>query len=637
MPATADYLGDFPEDETVHFLWSTYGTAGESITRATDGTVSVYKDNGATQSTAGVTGSEDFDSLTGIHSCTIDTSADAFYTTGANYTVILSAATIDGKAINAVLAQFSIQNRYERGTDSGATATALATAQSDLDILTGADGVTLATAQANYAPSTAAALTAWTGWAGPEIGAQGSDIDTLLVRLSAARAGYLDKLNVAGTLANSDAAATYKADVSALATAANLATVDGIVDSILVDTNELQTNQGNWITATGFSTHSAADVWTAANRALSTPNDYKADVSALATSAEIAALSIPSAADIKTAMEADGSKLDHLWETTEDDAGVRRFTENALEQAPSGTGSTPAQMWAYTTRSLSTPSDYKADVSALATQAEVLKIANISSALNVCASSFTLTTGEEYARTYESTFIFDSKWHEITASSSILAFYDFYVGKYGRASSFNFVGHFETPLGENQVLVYAYNFETQTWYNIGNLYESDTDDARSFPLFSQHTSTADGLGHVRIRFSVSGLAVDPHLYVNQMFVAYVSGELRNDVLAMQGDSYTSATDSLKAISDSVDLVGGSAGSGSDQVTLTISDGTNAIPDCSIWISSDADGDVVVAGTLVTDDNGQATFLLDAGTTYYLWARKSGVVDVQGQSFVAVAD
>lgn len=45
---------------------------------------------------------------------------------------------------------------------------------------------------------------------------------------------------------------------------------------------------------------------------------------------------VPSAADIKTAIEADGSKLDHLWEMTEDDGGVRRLTTNALEQAPTG-------------------------------------------------------------------------------------------------------------------------------------------------------------------------------------------------------------------------------------------------------------------------------------------------------------
>lgn len=60
----------------------------------------------------------------------------------------------------------------------------------------------------------------------------------------------------------------YKADVSGLATSAALAIVDGKVDSILEDTNELQTNQGNWLTATGFSTHSAEDVWRVATRSL---------------------------------------------------------------------------------------------------------------------------------------------------------------------------------------------------------------------------------------------------------------------------------------------------------------------------------------------------------------------------------
>ena len=42
--------------------------------------------------------------------------------------------------------------------DAAATATALATAQTDLDTLTGSDGVTLATSQPNYAPATTSAL-----------------------------------------------------------------------------------------------------------------------------------------------------------------------------------------------------------------------------------------------------------------------------------------------------------------------------------------------------------------------------------------------------------------------------------------------------------------------------------------------
>lgn len=42
--------------------------------------------------------------------------------------------------------------------------------------------------------------------------------------------------------------------------------------------------------ATGFSTHSEADVWTTGSRELSTPNSYKADVSALALEASLTAI-----------------------------------------------------------------------------------------------------------------------------------------------------------------------------------------------------------------------------------------------------------------------------------------------------------------------------------------------------------
>jgi hypothetical protein len=53
------------------------------------------------------------------------------------------------------------------------------------------------------------------------------------------------------------------ATATGFATEAKQDVIDGIVDAILVDTNELQTNQGNWVTATGFSTHNAAAVVTA--------------------------------------------------------------------------------------------------------------------------------------------------------------------------------------------------------------------------------------------------------------------------------------------------------------------------------------------------------------------------------------
>lgn len=123
------YLGDFLDGVTIKKMWNTNAVAGESITRATNGTVSVYKDGGTTQSTTGVTDTEDFDSLTGVHLCAIDTSADAtFYSPGSDFEAVLSAATIDGKTINATLFSFSLRNRsnatiIDRGTVPAAGST----------------------------------------------------------------------------------------------------------------------------------------------------------------------------------------------------------------------------------------------------------------------------------------------------------------------------------------------------------------------------------------------------------------------------------------------------------------------------------------------------------------------------------
>jgi hypothetical protein len=81
-----------------------------------------------------------------------------------------------------------------------------------------------------------------------------------------------------------------------------------------------------------------------------------------------------------------------------------------------------------------------------------------------------------------------------------------------------------------------------------------------------------------------------------------------------------------------------AGRGADEVTLTIRDSSNnPIPDADAWITSDAAGSVVVAGTLRTNASGEATFLLDDGESYYLWMQRSGYNSIQGEQFTASAD
>jgi hypothetical protein len=65
------------------------------------------------------------------------------------------------------------------------------------------------------------------------------------------------------TLPASIATAQADLDIITGASGVNLLTAtQASIDAIEADTNELQTNQGNWLTATGFSTHTAANVRT---------------------------------------------------------------------------------------------------------------------------------------------------------------------------------------------------------------------------------------------------------------------------------------------------------------------------------------------------------------------------------------
>ncbi len=105
------YLGEFQKGQTVRFCWNTFDSLGASIARGTNGTVQVHEDGGLTQFTTGVTDTEDYDGLAGVNQCVIDTSLSE-YERGKEYFVILNGAVIDGRTVNAVLAHFCIENRF---------------------------------------------------------------------------------------------------------------------------------------------------------------------------------------------------------------------------------------------------------------------------------------------------------------------------------------------------------------------------------------------------------------------------------------------------------------------------------------------------------------------------------------------
>ena len=103
-------------------------------------------------------------------------------------------------------------------------------------------------------------------------------VDELESRLTASRAGYLDKLNVAGDLANTSNANSFKADVSGLATASALAAVDDLVDELESRLTAARAGYLDKLNVSG----------TLANT--DNANSFKADVSNLALEATLTAI-----------------------------------------------------------------------------------------------------------------------------------------------------------------------------------------------------------------------------------------------------------------------------------------------------------------------------------------------------------
>jgi len=108
------YLGDYAEDyATLNFKFHSRTLAQVPATLSGTPAISVYKANGTTQSTAGITLSVDFDSVTGLNNVLIDLSADAFYAVANDYQVVITTGTVNSvSVVGTVLAHFSIENRF---------------------------------------------------------------------------------------------------------------------------------------------------------------------------------------------------------------------------------------------------------------------------------------------------------------------------------------------------------------------------------------------------------------------------------------------------------------------------------------------------------------------------------------------
>jgi hypothetical protein len=119
------YLGDIALSQILYTKFTTVAAAtGAPTTLSGSPAISVYKDDGTTESTAGITLTVDHDSRTGMNQVKIDTSADGtFYAAGHDFQIVITTGTVGGtSAVGYVIGEFSINNRTAlRPATSGRT------------------------------------------------------------------------------------------------------------------------------------------------------------------------------------------------------------------------------------------------------------------------------------------------------------------------------------------------------------------------------------------------------------------------------------------------------------------------------------------------------------------------------------
>jgi len=109
------YYGDFAEDDTVNIPFNTFSSDDPSksctITELADADIKVYKDGSTDEIvTDGASVVINFDGHTGAHLITIDTSADAAYSTGSEYAVLIDGTVIDSATdMDMWIGTFSIE------------------------------------------------------------------------------------------------------------------------------------------------------------------------------------------------------------------------------------------------------------------------------------------------------------------------------------------------------------------------------------------------------------------------------------------------------------------------------------------------------------------------------------------------
>jgi hypothetical protein len=248
-------LGDFDAATILYGKFTTYRpSTGAPFTLAGTPALAIYKDASTIQSTAGVTLTVDFDTVTGLNHYAIDTSADGtFYSAGSFFDLVLTAGTVDSvSAVGTVVASFTLRKTAAvKPTIAGRTLDISATGEAGVDwanvgsptTTVGLSGTTVSSTQVVAQVSGSIGLVATGGIATGSIAAGAIDAAAIAAgAITSSEAPALANLDAAVSTRLATAGYTVPLDAAGTRTALGLAAanLDTQLSGIQGDTNDLQ-------------------------------------------------------------------------------------------------------------------------------------------------------------------------------------------------------------------------------------------------------------------------------------------------------------------------------------------------------------------------------------------------------------
>lgn len=111
------HYGDYLSGETIAMLYHSYNSLGASTTPTSAGSVVVYKDDSATETSVGIaTHTIGYDARAGVNLVVINSAASqTFYSVGGMFHAIASGTSLDGQFVNVPVGSFTIQKTYQAG------------------------------------------------------------------------------------------------------------------------------------------------------------------------------------------------------------------------------------------------------------------------------------------------------------------------------------------------------------------------------------------------------------------------------------------------------------------------------------------------------------------------------------------